>query len=192
MPTTTTAATLLASCRHCYRCHCAAAMLPAMLLLPMMPQCYQAAKLAAATTLPPPLAPPRYPCRPAAALPSTNTLLRCHRCRLATTAITALSPSLPRCPRIRCHAATATTVLSSQLPWLCRRSAATACCHHCLCFYRHHRHCRRRCHGIKPLHHEDGKEDECGSKQRIRAAHRRGDAPPPTPRRYPDFVVGIA
>jgi hypothetical protein len=42
------------------------------------------------------------------------------------------------------------------------------------------------------LHRNEGEEDKRGSKQRFIAAHHRGNAPPPAPRRCPDIVVSIA
>jgi hypothetical protein len=191
MPTTTTAATLPASCRRRHRCRCASCRSGAANDAALPPSCQAGCRShAAAATL---LAPPRYCHRPAAALPATTALLRCHHCHRAAiaTAVAVLMPSPSRCPRIRCRAVAAAAALPPQLPSLCRRTAATACCYCCLCFYCRRRHCRRRCHGIEQLHCKEGEEDEHGSEQRDRAAHRQGDAPPPTPRCYPDFVVGI-
>ena len=165
------------------------------------PRCHQAAKLAAAATLPPPLAPLRYR-RPAAVLPAAATaaalplssLCHCHR-RRANGSTTMLPSHPPPCCHRRHANATAAVVLPPKLPLCCHQAAAAACyrhCRRCLCFYLRCCHCCRRCHGIEQLQYEEGEEDKRGSKQCVCTTHCWGAAPPPAPRHYPDFVVGIA
>ncbi len=122
--------------------------------------------------------------RPTAALPPPLPPLRNQRCCRADAATTALPPHPSPCCHLHRRANAAITATLTTRPRCCQAAAAAATAAIAFVFYFRCHCCCRHCHGIELWHREEGEEDKRGSKQRVRAAHRWGDAPPPAPRRY--------